>query len=119
MPLIAGVVCTAFSIELFLKFIISEKSNPPRWHNLEALFNMLPPQTQEEVIGAMPSRESFHRSLKKVAKVFEEWRYVYEIGASFGVDLGFLRKLSDVLYVIAHRDPLVPGEPSNSPKHPV
>ena len=99
MLLIPGVVCLAFSIELGIKAMLLPAGKPPKTHNLTTLFRLLPPAIQSQIVSAcgMP-RDAFDSVLDGVAKVFEEWRYVYDMEQP-QVDLAFLTTLADAVRV--------------------
>lgn len=95
MLLIPGVVCSAFSIELGMKAILLSNGKPPKTHNLVKLFELLPSAIQDRVVGACAkTRKEFGTSLESAAKLFEEWRYVYELEEP-QIDIQFLTKLAD------------------------
>jgi len=100
MPLVPGVVCTAFSIELGFKALIARTTPPPRIHDLKKLFEKLPQEIQDRVVTACsPTRATFDSSLAAIANVFEEWRYVYE-QQTVQLDMAFLQRLADTVYTI-------------------
>lgn len=95
MLLIPGVVCSAFSIELGMKAILLRNGKPPKTHNMAKLFELLPSEIQNRVVGACGKpRKEFDTSLECAARLFEEWRYVYELEEP-QVDIEFLTKLAD------------------------
>ena len=109
MPIVPGVVCAAFSIELGLKTLIGGSSTPPKSHNLEKLFSLVPANTQDQIVaGCASTRASFDASLSLVANAFEDWRYIYE-QETVQLDMAFLQRLSDAVYSIINGLP-----PNNS-----
>jgi hypothetical protein len=104
--LIPSIVCSAFSVELFIKsLIILEKGNPPRTHQLSALYSCLSSASREaiakffaESITANPNARAMKAQFPDVSlkiddvlitvdKVFEQWRYAYEgqPGSAYGL----------------------------------
>ncbi len=96
---IPALVCSVFSVELYLKAILCLESLPiPGTHDLEALFVALPPAWRDELrtayVAEIPKpgyaaiRESgnypkdIDSNLQVAAKAFVKWRYMFE-----GVDL--------------------------------
>jgi hypothetical protein len=81
-PVVPGVVCGAFSLELWFKALYCA-ANPdgevPIGHDLFALFIKLPEEIQTALIdrSAYPPPR-FRDALLEDAKVFETWRYSYE-----------------------------------------
>lgn len=100
-----GVVCLAFSIELYIKdlhFVISEKA-PPQGHNILELFRELPDNIQEEIRhrpsiqkivtfysmqkfplyipkdkNKKPITDILEQKIFSISDAFEKWRYSYE-----------------------------------------
>ena len=100
MPLVPGVVCAAFSIELGFKSLVARTASPPKTHDLKKLFELLPQATQDRIVTACsPTRAVFNMSIAAVANVFEEWRYVYEQD-KVELDMAFLQRLADTVYTI-------------------
>lgn len=97
MLLIPGVVCMAFSIELGMKALLPKGTAAPRTHDLNTIFSMLDSSVRGQIIAACERGEAeFNALLKKVARAFEEWRYVYEQERP-EIELGFLQKLADAV----------------------
>ncbi len=106
MPLVPGVVCTAFSIELGFKALVAKTIVPPKVHDLRKLFELLPQTVQDRVVTACsPTRASFDASIAAVANVFEEWRYIYE-KQEVQLDMAFLQRLADTVYTIINETAL-------------
>ena len=99
MLLIPAVVCSAFSIELGIKAILLRSGQPPKTHNLAMLFEALPSAIQDQVVLACGmSRKDFDAALGEAAKLFEKWRYVYEMDEP-QVNLRFVTQLADAVRV--------------------
>jgi hypothetical protein len=99
MLLIPGVVCLAFSIELGIKSILLPSGKASRTHNLVKLFGELSKDIQERIVSTCGRpRDAFDKSLAKIANVFEDWRYIYEL-ENPNVDMGFLNSLADAIYM--------------------
>ena len=91
-PIAAGVLL-ALSVELYLKYLITEKTakriiqpiEPTKFktHNLFDLFNHLDEATQNDIIyRCFPYEEGYKQRLNELLKInacmFEHWRYLYE-----------------------------------------
>jgi hypothetical protein len=87
----ASVVNLALAIELFLKALLYGAGEEVRGHDLEELFERLPPQMKEEIKSAFNDRLvkttgrcqdifgfSFETRLKQYARIFVDWRYYHE-----------------------------------------
>lgn len=100
----AGVVCLAFSVELYIKdlhFIVN--GEVPRGHNILELFRMLPKGIQEEIRNYFsiqnvinfysmqkfslytptdkskrPITDALELKIYSISEAFEKWRYSYE-----------------------------------------
>ena len=100
MPLVPGVVCAAFSIELGLKSLVAKTKQPPKTHDLRKLFELLPQEIQDRlVVACSPTRAAFNSSIAAISNVFEEWRYVYE-QETVQLDMAFLQRLADTVYTV-------------------
>ena len=87
-----------FSIELGIKAILAATSNAPRGHDLLILFGLLPPPIQEEIIVACKlPQDGFYSELASAAKLFEEWRYIYEMEEP-KINLPFVQSLANAVY---------------------
>lgn len=84
-PIAPGIVCTAFSIELWFKAlycIANPAGEVPSGHDLFRLFEMLPDEMRTALIErCSTTTEAFLQALRSDAKTFETWRYAYEWGA--------------------------------------
>jgi len=103
MPLIPGLICRAFSIELNFKAIITQENHTERGHELSDLFDKINESTRTEIINKSGySKSIFYKNLKEASDTFIKWRYMYEQG-SIHCDLGFLKVLSDVAQDISRK----------------
>lgn len=110
---IVDVVNLAFAIELLLKALLYSEAKKARGHKLDELFELLSPQTQEEIkrnFAELLIRTSGHSrdtfgltfedKLKQYAKTYENWRYLHEKNpGSFHSD--FCENLALVLNEVA------------------
>lgn len=103
--MLAAIVCLSFSIELYLKGLITKLTgNPPMKHLLKDLFFSLPDDAKTEIIkntemnyGESMSEQEFMDCLAGINNAFVEWRYIYENGkASFRPNFGvsFVRAIA-------------------------
>lgn len=100
----AGVVCLAFSVELYTKDLhLIVNGEVPRGHNILELFRALQPDTQEEIrcVASMqkvigfysmqtsplytpkdkdkrPITDVLEQKIHTISDAFEKWRYSYE-----------------------------------------
>jgi hypothetical protein len=107
--LIPAVVCSAFSVELFIKCLVMvEGGKAPQRHDLKMLFSRLTPDSRaaiaqrfDELIAASPTAQAIKAQfpnvllalddvLDTVDRVFEHWRYAYEGQAGSVYGLGEL-----------------------------
>jgi hypothetical protein len=106
-----AVVCYAFSLEVFVKFLLI--TEPPKKeftdaHDLEALYNNLPSVLRSKVEAKLVAgkidleleKVAFGNNLRTFAKAFVEWRYQYE-GNAKPVSLDFVRRLLEALENLA------------------
>ena len=92
--IVPAVVNLAFSIELYLKFLLAKKGKTRKTHALLDLFNSLDSTIQQEIIDlADYDKDEFELLLSKHTEAFVEWRYIHERNVSINVDLKFMRKL--------------------------
>jgi hypothetical protein len=98
--IVPAVVNLAFSIELYLKFLLAKNKIPS--HKLLGLFNSLDPSIKQDIINLTNyDKDEFEELLKKHSEAFVEWRYIYERNISINVDLEFMRKLIECIESIA------------------
>ena len=97
-PLPVAVVCLAFSVELFLKAILTMQSNHyGKEHNLKILFDKIDRAERDRVIGNTGMKSDvFLPKLEKAAGAFVDWRYLYEQGPMC-LDYDFLSRLQVAL----------------------
>jgi HEPN domain-containing protein len=102
--IVPAVVNLAFSIELYLKFLLAKNETPSRGHKLLALFDSLDSTIKQEIIDLSDyDKDEFESLLSKHTEAFVEWRYVHERNVSINVDLKFMRKLIDCVESIVNR----------------
>ncbi|MDB5468680.1 MAG: hypothetical protein JWR84_240 [Caulobacter sp.] len=85
LPLCPTVVSYAFAAELYLKSLatIGDGLGPAKGHKLNVLFGRLSASLKEDISAAYAaktgrSRVQMDADLLRLAKTFEDWRYVYE-----------------------------------------
>jgi hypothetical protein len=77
-PMTPGVVCAAFSVELYLKLLILLASgSPQRGHKLDELFAALPQKEQQKVTEKY-GNPAISTHIKEVSNAFVTWRYEHE-----------------------------------------
>jgi hypothetical protein len=100
-PLRSTVVTAAFSIELYLKYLVAREGQPaPRGHDLVDLFGKVPPATRAKIAA------SFQGDVLEVLTpnrgIFEEWRYIFERqGKDFFLDFRSLLRVVKALRTVA------------------
>lgn len=93
-PLIPGVVCLVFSIELALKAIRLSDGAPQTGHNLTTLFDGLLETSRRDVIFESGAEEaSLRENLAAISNAFVEWRYVHEQLGYRSISVEFLEML--------------------------
>ena len=104
---VPAAVNLAFSIELYLKYLLTKNSKnkkPCRGHNLLDLFNSLDSTIKQEIVKITGyNEEEFKILLSKHAEAFVEWRYIYERNKSISVNIEFMRKLIDCVESVVNR----------------
>lgn len=100
---IQAIVNYAFACELYLKAIYTFE-NPEtdnlRGHYLDKLYGQLPCQYRvaiESKLAILYSKEDIERYLREFRKIFEEYRYIYEINSDERTHFGFLHNLATAL----------------------
>lgn len=81
------VVNLTFSMELYLKTLGQIHGTTLKGHDLAALFGQLPPAAVAAIdealstvqVQGLGTREALESTLRDLARVFERWRYVYEL----------------------------------------
>ena len=103
--IVPAVVNLAFSIELYLKFLLAKNETPDSTdHNLSKLFDLLDSTIQQEIIDLTDyDKDEFESLLSKHTEAFVEWRYIHERNVSINVDLKFMRKLIDCVESIVNQ----------------
>lgn len=95
-PLLVPIVTNvSFSCELLFKTILKVHNISAHHHDLYKLFELLPKEVQNEIIGK-DDIESFTENLKQNANLFEQWRYLYEISLQ-SINVRFLFNLAERL----------------------
>lgn len=94
-PVVPGVVCTAFAVELHVKAILTTEKNESTGHELDKLFSKLSKDSQSVLQQRLALTESeFSRKIHEVSGAFVEWRYVYESQQNRRLDTEFLSRLA-------------------------
>lgn len=109
---IPAIVNAAFACELYLKSMLNKKKGV---HNLKALFKLLDTDIQEQIKSYVDKKLNKHCSysfdicLERAAKVFIEWRYIYEgyhtdgsMGCFINEYLMFFDSFTEILKNLAH-----------------
>lgn len=101
-PLLVPMVTNlALSCELFLKTVLNEHKSPKEGHNLLILFESLPEEIKEDIIGPN-DHQDFILKLRQNACLFEEWRYIYERQPR-SINISFLFNLAERLSCYAEQ----------------
>jgi hypothetical protein len=102
-PLRTTIVTTAFSIELYLKYIALHFGLEIRGHDLNKLFSQLPVDLQKTIRENYSGIGSFSDTLLRNKSLFVDWRYIYEKQDQvFSVnDIPSLISLRDTLEAVA------------------
>ena len=102
--LVPAVVNLAFSIELYLKFLLAKNETPSRGHKLLDLFDSLDSTMKQEIIDLTNyDKDEFELLLSKHTEAFENWRYIHESNERREVDIIFMRKLIACVESIVNR----------------
>jgi len=93
--LVPGIVCTAFSIELSLKAVLTiENKKVKKSHKLNDLYGKLSSDSQLLLQNKLPLKgNNLRNKLTEVSEVFKDWRYIYE-EESIKLDIDFLKRLA-------------------------
>ena len=100
---IQAIVNCAFACEVYLKAIYAfeHPEADKLWgHYLDELYNQLPDQykvTIENKLATLYSKEDIERYLQEFRKIFEEYRYIYEMNSDDRTHFGFLHILASAL----------------------
>jgi len=93
--IVPAIVSLAFSIELYLKFLLAKNEISERSHDLSELFDKLDLITQQKIINSTGyDKNKFKLLLYKHAETFIEWRYLHEVETDIEVNLDFMQKLA-------------------------
>lgn len=93
---IQAIVNCAFACEVYLKAIYAfEHAEADKvWgHYLDELYNQLPDQYKaaiENKLDFLYKKEDIEQFLKEFRKIFEEYRYIYEMNSDDRIHFGFL-----------------------------
>ena len=95
--LVPIIVNLAFSCEIFIKTILRNKNLniPKSKHELFTLFERLPVDTKNEIIG-LNDHSNFYSELKSISYTFAKWRYIYEYPLP-SINFGFLFEFAEKL----------------------
>ncbi len=98
---VPGIVCRAFSIELYLKTVLTIENKKATGHELNKLYGKLSSGSQSILQNKLSLTESaLRKKLDEVSNVFVEWRYLYESKSILSVD-DFLKRLSAAVKSLA------------------
>lgn len=95
------------SVELYLKYLLFKQGVTKKEHNIKTLFYLLKKETQQEIINSITPIPllNFDYLINTHAKIFEQWRYLFEIKKSTGtVYFSFLDDLTNAIEKIIERD---------------
>ena len=100
---IQAIVNYSFACEVYFKTIYAFE-NPEKdklgQHYLDELYSKLSDCYKDRIankLSAQYSREELLRCLQEFKKIFEEYRYIYEMNSDDRTNFGFLRDLSIIL----------------------
>lgn len=97
---IPAMVNSAFSVELFLKAVIKERTGECRSHKLSDLFNRLPIEIQQEIMNDT-NHSDFETQIERFSDAFVDFRYIYEdIFKTKDLNLKFWEDFSSAIYKI-------------------
>lgn len=100
-PLRSTVVTAAFSVELYLKYLIARAGDPiPREHDILGLFAAAPAEAKAQLAQSFPG--DVDEVLTRHRHVFLEWRYIFERQTqTASLDFKSLRDLVSALQGVA------------------
>lgn len=100
-PDVILIMCnSAFSVELFLKAVIKERTGECRSHKLSDLFNRLPIEIQQEIMNDT-NHSDFETQIERFSDAFVDFRYIYEdIFKTKDLNLKFWEDFSSAIYKI-------------------
>ena len=103
MPIMPGIVCAIFSIELAIKGLLAKQGITTRVHDLRKLFDRLEASQKDEIVLACGVPEpNFSQQLDEIRDGYVRWRYFFE-HEGLNLDLSFVRKLSDAAISVADK----------------
>ncbi len=102
---VPAIVNFAFSIELYLKYLlIKNGAGFKKVHKLFDLFNLLNTDIKQEIIKSTTYNQAeFELLLEQHTNAFIDWRYLHEKKQNENVDLEFMRRLLDSIERIADK----------------
>ncbi len=102
--LIPAVVNLAFSIELYLKYLLAKNKKQCRGHKLLDLFNSLDLTVKQEIIKCTEyDEEKFEKLLNEHTEAYVKWRYSHEQNENIDAQIEFMKKLMDCVESIVNR----------------
>ena len=110
MDMAPGIVCLAFTAELYLKTLhLARHGKAPRGHKLHVLLGNLPPDLQGYVGERYALRSGrvsvdFRADIQAFGNAFADWRYVYEGPDSMHLELGRLLQFTSALFEAIQRE---------------
>ena len=108
-PLRSTVVTTAFSVELYLKYLAATQgADPPRGHDILKIFAALSPELQALVRQHFTDPKPLDQVLKDNKAVFIDWRYIYENQEGASLDFSSLSRLASACDAAAQKATLSP-----------
>ena len=100
---VPAVVNLAFSVELYLKFILIKKGKSHKGHELFKLFKLLDDPTKEAIIKATNYDQiTFESMLTNHTATFVEWRYMHEENRDMRASTEFMMKLATSIENVAN-----------------
>lgn len=97
-PMTPGVVCAAFSVEMYLKLInLVSTGNLPRGHKLVELFKSLP-QVKRDDLTKRFGDPKLPELISNVSDAFVTWRYEHE-HESLAINPHFLTQLARACHI--------------------
>ena len=110
---IQAIVNCAFACEVYLKAIYASEhpeADKIRGHYLDELYNQLSDQYKvaiENKLAFLYKKEDIERLLQEFRKIFEEYRYIYEMNSDNRIHFAFLHvfvsALQDIVGELTHK----------------
>lgn len=100
---IQAIVNCALACEIYLKAIYAfdhTEADKIWGHHLDELYNQLPDQYKaaiESKLAFLYKKAAIERFLQEFRKIFEEYRYIYEMNSDNRIHFGFLHILASTL----------------------